>query len=158
MFDFFIGILFFVSSFSFNEFTEIKSCDNDDSFSIVCGFQNPEDLYLSPSQNKIIISEFGSLAPNTKYGKISFYDLVTESKRIPNFLYEENTWGDPKCELKSRQLSPHGIDLIQRDDGRYMLAVVNHLPSESIELFELVENDSIAVSYTHLTLPTTMWV
>ena len=80
MFDFFIGILFFVSSFSFSEFTEIKSCDNDDSFSIVCGFQNPEDLYLSPSQNKIIISEFGSLAPNTKYGKISFYDLVTESK------------------------------------------------------------------------------
>ena len=59
------------------------------------------------------------------------------------FFYEENTWGDPKCELKSRQLSPHGIDLIQRDDGRYMLAVVNHLPSESIELFELVENDSI---------------
>ena len=33
--------------------------------------------------------------------------------------------------------------MIQRDDGRYMLAVVNHLPSESIELFELVENDSI---------------
>lgn len=143
MFDFFIGLLFFVSSFSFSEFIEIESCDNDDSFSIVCGFQNPEDLYLSPSQNKIIISEFGSLAPNTKYGELSFYDLVSESKGIPNFFYEENTWGDPKCKLKSRQLSPHGIDLIQRDDGRYMLAVVNHLPSESIELFELVENDSI---------------
>ena len=51
----------------------------------------PEDLYLSPSQNKIIISEFGSLAPNTKYGKISFYDLVSESKGS-NFFYEENTW------------------------------------------------------------------
>ena len=145
MFDFFIGILFFFSSFGFSEFTEIVSCDNDDSFSVVCGFQNPEDLYLSPSENKIIISEFGSLAPNTNYGKISYYDLVSESKRNPIFLFEENTWGDPKCELKSRQLSPHGIDLIQRNDGSYMLAVVNHLPKESIELFELIEDDSIAL-------------
>lgn len=143
MFDFFIGILFFFSSFGFSEFTEIVSCDNDDSFSVVCGFQNPEDLYLSPSENKIIISEFGSLAPNTNYGKISYYDLVSESKRNPIFLFEENTWGDPKCELKSRQLSPHGIDLIQRNDGSYMLAVVNHLPKESIELFELIEDDFI---------------
>ena len=143
MFDFFIGILFFLSSFSFSEFIEIENCDDDDSFSIVCGFQNPEDLYLSPSKNKIIISEFGSLAPITKYGEISFYDLVSESKKSPNFLYEENTWGDPKCEIKSKKISPHGIDLIQRYDGKFMLAVINHLPNESIELYELIESDTI---------------
>ena len=76
MFDFFIGILFFLSSFSFSDFIEIENCDDDDLFSIVCGFQNPEDLYLSPSKNKIIISEFGSLAPNTQYGEIFFTKII----------------------------------------------------------------------------------
>ena len=143
MFEFFISILFFISSFGFSDFIEIENCNDDDSFSIVCGFQNPEDLYLSPSKNKIIISEFGSLAPNTKYGAISFYDLVSESIKRPIFSYEDNTWGDPQCNLKSKKLSPHGMDLIKRYDGKFMLAVVNHLPKETIELYELIENDSI---------------
>ena len=58
-YDLFITIVFFLSSFNFNEFNEISTCNNDEAFEIVCGFQNPEDLYLSPSKEKIIVSEFG---------------------------------------------------------------------------------------------------
>ena len=51
--------------------------------------------------------------------------------------------GDDTCSLEDKRMSPHGIDLIERDDGKYMLAVVNHLPRETIELFELVETNSL---------------
>ena len=49
-YDLFITIVLFLSSFNFNEFNEISTCNNDEAFEIVCGFQNPEDLYLSPSK------------------------------------------------------------------------------------------------------------
>ena len=74
-YDLFISTVFLLSSFTFNDFNEINNCNDDDIFEINCGFQNPEDLYLSPSKEKIIISEFGSLAPNTKYGNLSYFDL-----------------------------------------------------------------------------------
>ena len=32
-------------------------------------------------------------------------------------------------------LSPHGIDINQRLDGSYQLAVINHMPTETVELF-----------------------
>ncbi len=142
-YDLFISAVFLLSSFTFNDFNEITNCNDDDIFEINCGFQNPEDLYLSPSKEKIIISEFGSLAPNTKYGNLSYFDLSSKEKKDFEISYESNDWGDINCKLKSKRFSPHGIDLIERNDGKFMLAVINHLPAETIELFELMENQGM---------------
>ena len=143
LYDLFLTIVFFFSSFGFNEFNEISTCNDDEVFEIFCGFQNPEDLYLSPSKTKIIVSEFGSLAPNTKFGNLVYFDLSTNEREPISIKYESNQWGDDTCSLEEKRLSPHGIDLIERYDGKFMLAVVNHLPRETIELFELVETDTI---------------
>ncbi len=140
-YDLFLSIVFFLSSFGFSEFNEISTCDNDDVFEVVCGFQNPEDLYLSPSKTKIIISEFGSLSPNTKFGSLVYFDLNSNKKEPISISYEANKWGEDSCSLNEKRISPHGIDLIERNDGKFMLAVVNHLPRETIELFELIETD-----------------
>ena len=55
LYELFLTIVFFFSSFGFNEFNEISTCNDDEVFEIFCGFQNPEDLYLSPSKTKIIV-------------------------------------------------------------------------------------------------------
>ena len=143
LYDLFLTIVFFLSSFGFSEFNEISTCNDDEVFEVVCGFQNPEDLYLSPSQTKIIVSEFGSLAPNTKFGNLVYFDLITNKKELILISYESNEWGENTCILKDKRISPHGIDLVQRNDGKYMLAVVNHLPRETIELFEFIETDTV---------------
>ena len=38
-------------------------------------------------------------------------------------------------------MGPHGLDLVLRKDGRLQLAVVSHYPTESVEMFELKENN-----------------
>ena len=143
LYDLFLTIVFFLSSFGFSEFNEISTCNDDEIFEVVCGFQNPEDLYLSPSKTKIIISEFGSLAPNTKFGDLVYFDLKTNKREEISISYESNEWGETTCIQEDKRISPHGIDLIERDDGKYMLAVVNHLPRETIELFELIETNTL---------------
>ena len=85
LYELFLTIVFFFSSFGFNEFNEISNCNDDEVFEIFCGFQNPEDLYLSPSKTKIIVSEFGSLAPNTKFGNLVYFDLKTKKNFIVLF-------------------------------------------------------------------------
>ena len=52
-----------------------------------------------------------------------------------------NEWGDPQCDRTADTFGPHGIDLNVRQDGSYQLAVVNHFPSETIEMFELKKDD-----------------
>ena len=82
LYDLFLTIVFFLSSFGFSEFNEISTCNDDEVFEVICGFQNPEDLHLSPSQTKIIVSEFGSLAPNTKFGDLVYFDLITNKREL----------------------------------------------------------------------------
>ena len=66
--------------------------------------------------------------------------IISDNKKIsPKITFERNTWGDSLCGNPSNKtFGPHGIDLMERKDGRFQLAVVNHYPSESIEMFELV--------------------
>jgi hypothetical protein len=47
-------------------------------------------------------------------------------------------WGDPGCPPPDVDtFSPHGLDLIRRQDGDWMLLVVNHGGRESVEFFAL---------------------
>ena len=52
-YDLFITIVFLLSSFNFNEFNEISTCDDDVAFEIVCGFQNPEEIGRASCRERV---------------------------------------------------------------------------------------------------------
>jgi hypothetical protein len=53
----------------------------------------------------------------------------------------DELWGDPSCKTPGESFQAHGIDLRQRNDGRWQLLVVNHGSRESVEFFELEFGD-----------------
>ncbi|HJM70747.1 MAG TPA: hypothetical protein QF857_00340, partial [Gammaproteobacteria bacterium] len=113
---------------------------------VYCDFQNPEDLAVLPDDRHILVSEFGAiipLSPVNIQGNLPLLDTTDGSKKDLKIELSKNDWGDPKCERENMIFSPHGIDINQRVDGSYQLAIVNHMPTETIELFELREINDI---------------
>jgi hypothetical protein len=109
----------------------------------ICGFQNPEDLVSLPGAQALIVSEYGDVEGG-RPGRLVLFALATDERRI---LFEggrpparpRRDWGDPRCpEPPGQAFSPHGIDLVRRDDGALQLLVVQHGDREAIELFEAV--------------------
>ncbi|MDG2502003.1 MAG: hypothetical protein P8M77_06385 [Porticoccaceae bacterium] len=120
---------------------DISNCESGQQLSVSCVVNNPEDLSVTPDNQFIIVSEFGGSKPLTQMGVGSLALVNVKTKRrVPlPIIYADNIWGDGRCEKNAQSpLGPHGIDLVTRDDGRYQLAVVNHMAHESIEMFELV--------------------
>ena len=122
----------------------IDECQSDESISLYCGFKNPEDMALLPDNKFFIMSEFGGIRPyEEKDGEGSFALLrISDGARIlPKIKFGENIWGDASCKRNpSDAFGPHGVDLIQREDGLIQFGVVNHFPFESIEFFELTQD------------------
>tara|TARA_B100000925_G_scaffold246961_1_gene197264 strand:- start:352 stop:1239 length:888 start_codon:yes stop_codon:yes gene_type:complete len=90
------------------------------------------------------MSQMGSIAPwgENEPGNFAIMELSSNKKIIPKITLEENVWGDKTCSRKDNDgYGPHGIDLVQRDDGKYQIGVVSHFPKESIEMFELKKNN-----------------
>ena len=122
----------------------LEGCESNAELNVYCDFMNPEDLALTPDEKFLIVAEFGGMAPlvEMKSGKLSFFNLKEKTKINANISFGNNDWGSKDCSRSSdAPFGPHGIDLIQRDDGRFQLAVVSHHPKESIEMFELIENN-----------------
>ena len=122
----------------------LEGCESNAELSVYCDFMNPEDLALTPDKKFLIVAEFGGMAPLVEMtsGKLSFFNLKEKTKINANISFGKSEWGSKDCSRSSDvPFGPHGIDLIQRDDGRFQLAVVSHHPKESIEMFELIEND-----------------
>ncbi len=117
--------------------TEI-ACDEVSGVKPICGFHNPEDLAVVPGGEFLLVSEMGAFmsdAPNT----ISLLDIAQQQRMHIGFDWQPqgDRWGDPACTVPdAAKFSPHGIDLITREDGRHQLLVVNH-GNEQIEFFEL---------------------
>jgi hypothetical protein len=122
----------------------IDQCQSDESISLYCGFNNPEDMALLPDNKFFLMSEFGGIKPyEEKDGEGSFALLrINDGTKItPQIKFGENVWGDPSCKRNpSDNFGPHGVDLIQRDDGLIQFGVVNHSPFESVEFFELTQD------------------
>lgn len=120
-------------------------CDERNGIVPICGMRNPEDFALAPGGEFLLVSEYEDpLAGGA--GRLS--SLHLESLEVKQLYPAEEAdglseWGDPDCrdEPKDR-ISPHGIDLVRRDDGRLELLVVNHGGRESVELFEVVVDDA----------------
>jgi hypothetical protein len=127
----------------------IIGCEAAGSIRPVCGFQNPEDLALLPGGYALIVSQFGAM-DGTRPGSLAVFDLRSEELALrfagsagdlPDVAAGDG-WGDADCPgPPTESFSPHGIDLAERPDGRLALAVVNHGGRESVELFEVFEED-----------------
>lgn len=121
----------------------ILSCEARGPAKPLCGYQNPEDLVVLPGGRALLVSEYGGMDTGSP-GRISRLDLASEAHQV---LYTGSSsspspapgWGDPACPGPTESFSPHGIDLVQRDDGRTALLVVNHAARESVELFEVLD-------------------
>ena len=127
----------------------ITSCEPVGDAKPLCGFQNPEDLVALPGGASLLVSEFGGMQGEHE-GALSRLDLASEARSV---LYRGGDggsvtpgWGDPSCPGAPTTLGPHGIDLVQRDDGALALLVVNHAGRESIEYFE-VSPDATALTW-----------
>ena len=141
----FLLALFLLARSYIGPIPEITECEPDYPLSVVCVVNNPEDLAVTPDNNFLIVSEFGGIEPLEEMipGKLSLLDLITEESLPLDISYSTNTWGDGLCIRKSGDLiGPHGIDLVQRDEDLYQLAVVNHIEYESVEMYELLRKGS----------------
>ena len=149
----FIALLayLFVTQANIKQVNYIEGCESDETFTVYCNYQNPEDLAVLPDGRHILVSEFGAivpLSPTNVQGKLSLLDTTDGRKKNLEIEMSDNVWGDPECQRDSMMLSPHGIDINERLDGSYQLAIVNHMPTETIELFELREiNDSWSLTW-----------
>ena len=149
----FIALLayLFVTQANIKQVNYIEGCESDETFTVYCNYQNPEDLAVLPDGRHILVSEFGAivpLSPTNVQGNLSLLDTTDGRKKNQEIEMSDNVWGDPECQRDSMVLSPHGIDINERLDGSYQLAIVNHMPTETIELFELREiNDAWSLTW-----------
>ena len=127
-----------------NSIEPLDGCKDNEELKVYCNFMNPEDLALTPDGNFLIVAEFGGMAPLVEMtsGKLSFFNIKDKTRSQAKITFGENEWGSGDCSRDSSiPFGPHGIDLVQREDGKHQLAVVSHHPNESIEMFELLEKD-----------------
>ena len=122
------------------ETSPTATCESDSKLTTYCGFKNPEDLALTPDNNFLVVTGFGGI-PDTVVGEMALFNLATLSRVEFNITLSANTWGDVNCKRSHLDFSPHGLDLVQREDGAHQLAITNHYPEETIEFFELVQKE-----------------
>ena len=139
-------ILLYLTRASDYRVVEIKDCQSGTRLSVYCEFSNPEDIVILPGERHLLISEFGAIVPlhsKHKPGSLSLFDTALERKKSLTISPGKNIWGEDSCHRDDLLFSPHGIDLKKRFDDRYQLAVINHMPRETIEMFEvLMDGDS----------------
>lgn len=118
----------------------IVDCDAHGDVHPFCDFSNPEDLAYFAATGSILVSQFGSL-DGSRAGSLAAFDphapRAMQLYPGPHADVMEAGWGDPHCPgPPGAAFSPHGLDLIERSDGRHALLVINHGGRESVEYFE----------------------
>lgn len=126
---------------------EITDCEPRDGLEPICGLRGSEDLEALPGGGALIVSEtqVGFDAQGFMVWSPGALALLDLEKRTPRELYPSGSgagnsrWGDADCPGEiGAALSPHGIHLSQRRDGRRQLLVVNHGGRQSVEMFEVL--------------------
>lgn len=139
----------------------IESCVSTSDLQVDCRFSNPEDLAVSPNGEALLVSEYGSLARD-RSGRLVAYrprEVGGDGAIVPLFpiegsveavaaLNDPQRWGDPSCPRPTlSKFAPHGIDLERLDSGEWALYVVTHGERESIEMFEVLTEPSLALQW-----------
>ena len=123
--------------------TPIVGCNESVRLRVDCRFDNPEDLAALPSGRGLLVSQLGRV-DGTQPGSLVFYPRPEGAIEVlfPTAAVEDDrSWGAADCPPPDlAAFYPHGIDLQQRADGRWMLLVVNHGLRESVEFLELRED------------------
>lgn len=115
-------------------------CEPVDDKVPICGLQAPEDIEVTPDGRHLILSQFGGITGGSA-GSLVLFDPQTETT-LPLYPQADQQaaellWGSRDCPgAPGAAISPHGIHLSQRADGRWQLLVVNHGGRESVEFFE----------------------
>ena len=145
---FLVGLGCYMMLWSYvGDLRDISTCESDQKLSVICDVDYPEDLVLTPDGHFFIAPQFGGIGPsvepeNRRTGRLSLVNIVEQTVRDLDIKISDNTWGDGLCERsKDELMEPHGIDLVQRGDGTYQLAVIDHYSGDSIEMFELISTD-----------------
>ncbi len=120
--------------------TPVMGCKPHGGLTPDCRFTNPEDMAPLPSGDGLLVSQMGSMDGAQPGNLVAFRPRDgTIEVVVPVVRELGGRWGDAACTAPDwAAFSPHGIDLEQRADGRWMLLVVNHGLRESVEFFELV--------------------
>ena len=140
-----LGGLLMVSQYNNIEpFEALASCESNEELKVVCGFSNPEDLALTPDGEYFILSEYGGQKPIQEVlpGNLALFHIPSRTKQELPMSFGKNVWGDSSCSRTDNEIiAPHGLDLVERTDGRLQLGVVSHLPNERVEMFEVVKDE-----------------
>jgi hypothetical protein len=135
---------------------QVEGCASAGELVPLCGFFHPEDLELLPDGTTLLISQMGAMDGSTP-GSLALFDTAAGTiTRLPQFSEAATTlWGTASCTTPpGAAFSPHGIDLVKRADGAWQLLAVNHGGRESVELFELLQNDrTFALQWRGCVLP-----
>lgn len=121
----------------------ITDCEPEGNARPICVFTNPEDIVALPGDQALLIGEYGASADEHSGGLVVF-TLESETRRVvfqggQDSATFESGWGDPGCSTPpSSAFNSHGIDLVEREDGRLQLLVVQHGGREAVEMFEVM--------------------
>ncbi len=121
----------------------IAGCEAGAGMTPDCRFHNPEDLAVVPGGGALLVSQMGQM-DGSEPGDLAHYEPGGAIRVLfpSGPVTDRRDWGAPDCPPPDTdRFSPHGIDLVQRTDGAWMLLVVNHGGRESVEFFSLEEAD-----------------
>jgi hypothetical protein len=124
----------------------LLGCQDMNGMRVHCGYRNPEDLVLLPGDEYLLVSEMGEFMADTP-GQLSLLNLASGEREDIAIDWPEPgspSLGSGAADCPSPDVaafSPHGIDLTVLDDGTLQLLVVNHGKRESVEFFDVAEQD-----------------
>ncbi|MFU8817175.1 MAG: hypothetical protein ACNA7W_17650 [Pseudomonadales bacterium] len=121
----------------------ITSCEAAHGITPDCRFQNPEDLVVSPQGQFILVSQMGDMEGHVPGDLVALAPATGEIRPLfpgADRVQPAEGWGDAACP-PPEIFSPHGIDLEQLESGAHALYVINHGGRESVEMFEVLEDE-----------------
>lgn len=117
----------------------IMDCVAEEAITPDCRFQNPEDLAVVPGGGRLLVSQMGQM-DGSQPGNLALYRPGADIQTLfpGESVLDDRRWGAADCPPPAlAAFAPHGLDLVQRTDGEWMLLVVNHGGRESVEFFQL---------------------
>ena len=94
--------------------------------------KNAEDLALTPDGDFLLATGFGGL-PDSVVNEMSIIELSTMQHNSVGIGVTKMS-GVTRAASALLELSSHGLDIKQRNDGKHMVAITNHCPRRQVEV------------------------